>query len=141
MRGGGGMIGLSRGGECCSLLPCQYQITVPNSYRTSLDICVETDWIFLDVELRPFWRFVKPDWTSISRAFVAVTLVLFADDRCLRAGVTIISTQAFETVRALTITAGCIEGVGLSLQVLVIGGRGSSDTLLDVRQSGFEGRL
>ena len=104
-------------------------------------MCVEIDWIFLDVELRPFWRFVKPDCTSVSRVFVAVTLVRFADDRCFRAGVAMISTWPFETVGALTVTAGCIEGVGLSLQVLVIGGGGSSDTLLNVRQSGFEGRL
>lgn len=89
------MIGLSRGGEYCGLFPCQYPTTVRRSYRTSLDICVEIDWIFLDVELRPFWRFVKPDWTSISRPFVAVTLVLFTDDRCLRAAVTMVSHLAF----------------------------------------------
>jgi len=113
--GGGGLIGLSRGGECCSLLPCQYPITVRRSDRTSLDICVEIDWIFLDVELKPLWKFVKPDCTSASRVFVAVTLVLFTDDRCFRAGITVISIWAFETVRALTVTAGCIEGVGLGL--------------------------
>jgi len=41
--------------------------------------------MFLEVEARPFWRPVKPDWASVVRVFVAVTLALLADDSCLMA--------------------------------------------------------
>ena len=40
-----------------------------------------------------------------------------------------------------TITASHIKGVGLGFQVLVVGRRGSNNTILDVRQSGLESRL
>jgi hypothetical protein len=108
---------------------------------TSLGICAEIDCIFLDVEARPFWRPMKPDWASVARVFVAVTLVLFADDSCLRAAIVMISTEPFGTVRVPTITAGYIKGVGLLLQILVVGGRGPSNIVLNFRQSGVESRL
>lgn len=73
--------------------------------------------------------------------FVAITLVLFADDSCFRAAIVTVSAWRFETVEVLTVTAGYIKGVSLGLQVLVVGGRGSSNTVLDVRQSGLEGSL
>lgn len=90
--GGGGMIGLSRGGERRSLLPCQYLIAIPRGRRTSLDICAEINCIFLDVDARPFCRLAKPDWASVAREFAAVTLAFFTDDSCLRAAVGVIST-------------------------------------------------
>lgn len=40
-----------------------------------------------------------------------------------------------------TIIASHIKGVGLAFQVLVVGGRGSNNTILDVHQSGLESRL
>ena len=85
------MIRLGLRGEGCSLLPCQRLIIIRRSYYTSLDICAEINCIFLDVEVRPFWRLVKPDWASVARVFVAITLALFTDDSCLRATVDMIS--------------------------------------------------
>lgn len=55
------MIGLGRGGECRSLFPYQFLITISRSCRTSLDTCADIDCILLDVEERPFWRLVKLD--------------------------------------------------------------------------------
>lgn len=109
--------------------------------RTSLDIYIEIDCMFSDVETRPFWRPMKPDWASVARALAAVTLALFVDDSCLTAVIARINTQQFETVGVHTITADCVEGIGLLLQVFVVGGRGSSNITLNIRQGGLEGRL
>lgn len=97
--------------------------------------------MFSDDEARLFWRPVKPDCASVARVFVAVTLVLFADDNCLTAGIVGINIRPFETADARTIAAGYIEGIGLLLQVFVIGGRGPSNATLNIRQGGLEGRL
>jgi len=96
---------------------------VQRTCHTSLDICTEIDCIFLDVEARPFWRPVKPDWASVARVFVAATLALFADDSCLTAAIVMISTWPLETVVIPTITRGCIKGVGLLLQVFMVSRR------------------
>lgn len=86
------MVGLSRGRERCSLFPRQRLDHGSRTRRTSLDICTEIDCIFLDVEARPFWRPVKPDWASVASVFVAVTLALFVDDSCLTAAIVRINT-------------------------------------------------
>ena len=97
--------------------------------------------MFSDDEARLLWRPVKPDCASVARVFVAVTLALFADDNCLTAEIVRINTRPLETADAPTIAAGYIEGIGLLLQVFVIGERRASNATLNIRQGGLEGRL
>jgi len=86
------MIGLSRRGERCNLFSRQRLSYSARICHTSLDICAEIDCTPLDVEARPFWRPVKPDWASVARVFIAVTLALFTDDSCLTAAIVRINT-------------------------------------------------